>query len=63
MSPRRRHAEGPFYRLEIPPEVADTIRQLPPEVKRRIKQAFVQLSETPEVGKLLTGEFAGLRSY
>jgi mRNA interferase RelE/StbE len=63
MSPWRRHVQGPFYELEIPPEVADIVRGLSPEVKRQIKQALLRLAETPEAGRLLTGELAGLRSY
>jgi mRNA interferase RelE/StbE len=63
MSPWHRHVQGPLYDLEIPPEVADFVRGLPPEVKRQIKQALIRLAETPEAGKLLTGELAGLHSY
>jgi mRNA interferase RelE/StbE len=63
MSPWHRHVQGPLYDLEIPPEVADFVRGLPPEVKRQIKRALIRLAETPEAGKLLTGELAGLRSY
>jgi mRNA interferase RelE/StbE len=63
MSPWRRHVQGPSYDLEIPPEAADIVRGQSPEVKRQIKQALIRLAETPEAGKHLTGELAGLRSY
>jgi mRNA interferase RelE/StbE len=63
MSPWRRHVQGPSYDLEIPPEVADIVRGLSPEVKRPIKQALIRLAETPEAEKHLTRELAGLRSY
>jgi mRNA interferase RelE/StbE len=63
MSPWHRRVQGPIYHVEIPPEVADIVRGLPPEVKRQIKRALVRLAEAPEAGKLLTGELAGLRSY
>jgi hypothetical protein len=36
MSPRDRRARGPVYRVEIPPEVADIARNLPPDVKRQV---------------------------
>lgn len=63
MSAGHDRAQGPFYHVEILPEVADIVRGLPPEVKRQIKQALVHLAGNPEGGKLLTGELAGLRSY
>lgn len=63
MSPWRRRVRGPFYAVEIPPEVAEIVRDLAPEVKRQIKQALIRLAETPGAGKPLTGELAGLRSY
>jgi mRNA interferase RelE/StbE len=63
MSPWRRHVRGPFYAVAIPPEAAEIVRGLWPEVKRQIKQALIRLAETPEAGKPLNGELAGLRSY
>jgi mRNA interferase RelE/StbE len=63
MSPWRRRVQGPLYDVEIPPEVAEIVRGLPPEVKRQIKQALIRLAETPAAGKPLTGELAGLCSY
>jgi mRNA interferase RelE/StbE len=63
MSPWRRRVQGPFYDVEIPPEVAVIVRDLPPEVKPQIKQALIRLAESPGAGKALTGELAGLRSY
>jgi mRNA interferase RelE/StbE len=63
MSPGHRRVPGPIYQVEIPPEVADIARGLPPEIKRQIKQALVRLAKAPEAGKLLTGELSGLCSY
>lgn len=63
MSPGECRALGPIYRVEIPPEVADIVRRLPPDVKRQLKQALAHLGEHPDAGKMLTGELAGLRSY
>ena len=50
MNPGEGSAQGPIYRVELPPEVADTVRSLPPEVKRRVKQALTHL------GKIQTRE-------
>ncbi|MDZ7640418.1 MAG: type II toxin-antitoxin system RelE/ParE family toxin [Desulfurivibrio sp.] len=38
------------------------IRGLHPELKKRLKAAFVQLLENPHCGKILREELAGLRS-
>ena len=56
-------AQGPIYRVELAPEVADIVRGLPPEVKRQVKQALTYLRNHPDAGKILIGELAGLRSY
>jgi hypothetical protein len=63
MSPRRQRAHGLLYRIEISSQAADTIRTLPPEVKRQIKQALVHFTEFPHAGKPLTDDLAGLHSY
>jgi mRNA interferase RelE/StbE len=51
------------YRLEIPPEVAEVIRHLPPELKRSVKEALRGLSRTPTVGEPLRRELKGLWKY
>jgi hypothetical protein len=43
------------FQLAMPPEVADLIRQLPPEIKRNIKKALRPLSDEPEAGEPLRG--------
>jgi mRNA interferase RelE/StbE len=48
------------YRPDIPPQIADIVRHLPPELKRGIKQAFRSLSADPFAGTPLIGELAGL---
>jgi len=63
MSSWESRARRPLYRVEVPPEVAEIVRNLPPEVKRQVKQALAHLGEAPDAGKVLTGELAGLRSY
>lgn len=48
------------YRPDIPPEVADIIRHLPPQLKRDVKQALRIVSEDPFAGIPLIRELAGL---
>ena len=48
---------------DIPPEVAEVIRHLPPEIKRGVKQALRVLSEDPEAGEPLRRELVGLWKY
>jgi mRNA interferase RelE/StbE len=48
---------------DIPPEVAEIIRHLPPEIKRSVKKALRVLSEDPEAGEPLRRELAGLWKY
>ena len=45
---------------DIPPEEAEVIRQLQPEIKRGVKQALRILSNDPEAGEPLRKELAGL---
>jgi len=51
------------YRPDIPPHVADVIRNLPPEVKRAVKAAIRALSDEPGVGEPLQRELDGLWKY
>jgi mRNA interferase RelE/StbE len=48
------------YRPVIPPHVAETVRHLPPEPKRGIKEALRSLSSDPFAGVPLVGELTGL---
>lgn len=48
------------YRPDIPPEVAEAIRHLPPQLKRDVKHALRSLSDDPFSGTPLIGELAGL---
>jgi len=48
---------------DIPPEIAEIIRHLPPEIKRSIKRAIRILSEDPEAGEPLRRELVGLWKY
>jgi len=51
------------YRLEIPPEVAEVIRHLPPELKRSVREALRGLSWNPTEGAPLRRELEGLWKY
>ena len=51
------------YRLEIPPEVAEVIRHLPPELKRSVKEALRGLSRNPTAGEPLRRELKRLWKY
>jgi mRNA interferase RelE/StbE len=48
---------------QLPPELAEIIRHLPPEIKREIKQALRVLSTDPEAGEPLRRELDGLWKY
>lgn len=51
------------YRPDIPPHVADIIRNLPPEVKRGVKAAIRSFSNEPGAGEPLQRELDGLWKY
>ena len=50
-------------RPAIPPNVAEAIRRLPPEVKRAVRSALHVISERPSAGEPLHGELRGLWKY
>jgi len=52
----------PAFGLKIPPPVRDLIRQLHPNLKRKVRAALVQLLENPNCGKQLERELEGLWS-
>lgn len=51
------------YRVEIAPEAAEIIRQLPPDLKRSVKEALRALSRNPNSGDPLRRELEGLWKY
>ncbi|MBI4397490.1 MAG: type II toxin-antitoxin system RelE/ParE family toxin [Candidatus Omnitrophica bacterium] len=51
------------YFLVVDDEERDLIRHLPPDLKRKVKQAFTQILQNPAAGKALSQELKGLRSY
>jgi mRNA interferase RelE/StbE len=50
-------------RLRMPEETADFIRNLHPEIKRRVKAALKAILSDPDRGKSLRNELEGLRSF
>ena len=55
---------GPnLYKLRVTDEMARFIRSVHPEVKRKIKAALKIISSTPDAGKTLRDDLAGLRSF
>lgn len=51
------------YRLNVPDEVADILRSLHPELKRKVKSSLQLILKEPGSGKALKDELAGLRSF
>lgn len=46
-------------RAEIPPRVADAIRELPPEIKRAVRAALQAILVNPRLGEPLRRELQG----
>ena len=53
---------GP-YKAEIPPDVAEVIRHLPPSLKRSVRSSIRQLAYDPHIGAPLRDELEGLRKF
>ena len=51
------------FRAAIPPDVAETIRHLPPDLKRSIKAAVRALADNPHLGEPLVRELEGFWKY
>ncbi|MEZ5330775.1 MAG: type II toxin-antitoxin system RelE/ParE family toxin [Thermoanaerobaculia bacterium] len=49
-------------RLRVPGPVAETVRGLHPEIKRKVRAALASILDDPQIGKALKDELAGLRS-
>ena len=52
-----------YRKLRVPEYVADLVRSLHPELKRKVKSALKQILENPSSGKALKEELQGLNSY
>ncbi len=51
------------YRLRIPHSVADLIRNLHPQIKKKIKYSLRMILDDPDQGKELRFDLSGLRSF
>lgn len=49
-------------RFRVPDEVAQLVRGLHPDIKRKVRAALDRLARDPEAGKALQGDLRGLRS-
>ena len=50
-------------RIRIPAEVADLVRSLHPQIKRKIRAALDEILKNPASGKQLHGELVVFRSF
>lgn len=53
----------PSYAIKIPEYVAETIRNMHPDLKRKVKAALQAILAEPHSGKALKNELTGLRSF
>jgi len=53
----------PAYKLRVPDHLAGFIRDLHPEIKRKIKGSLKNIATEPNSGKPLKEELEGLRSF
>jgi mRNA interferase RelE/StbE len=49
-------------RFRVPDEVAQLVRGLHPDIKRKVRAALDRLAQVLEAGKALQGDLRGLRS-
>ena len=52
-----------LYALRVPAHVADLIRGLHPQIKRKLRAALADIMADPHAGKALKDELAGLWSF
>lgn len=52
-----------MYELRVPDEVAETLRNLHPDLKKKVRAALRIILSEPNSGKALKEELAGLRSF
>ena len=51
------------YALRVPAHVADLIRGLHPQIKRKLRAALADIMADPHAGKALKDDLAGLWSF
>ena len=52
-----------MYTLRVPDHMAEFIRDLHPEIKRKVKGSLKNIATEPNSGKPLKDELEGLRSF
>ena len=55
--------KGSVSRLRVPRDVAELIRGLHPQLKRKVRAALEEMLKDPRTGKALRAELAGLWSF
>jgi mRNA interferase RelE/StbE len=53
----------PFHKLRVPDEIAELVRGMHPDLKRKTKSSLKRILADPSSGKALKNELAGLRSF
>ena len=56
-------SSGAYHKLRVPAHVADMIRGMHPDLKRKVRSALKLILENPSSGKPLKEELTGLSSY
>lgn len=53
----------PLHRLRVPDEIAELVRGMHPDLKRKTRASLKTILADPSSGKALKNEIAGLRSF
>jgi mRNA interferase RelE/StbE len=53
----------PLHRLRVPGEIAELVRRMHPDLKRKTRASMKTILADPSSGKALKDELAGLRSF
>jgi mRNA interferase RelE/StbE len=53
----------PLHRLRVPDEIAELVRRMHPDLKRKTRASMKTILADPSSGKALKDELAGLRSF
>jgi mRNA interferase RelE/StbE len=53
----------PGYKLRVPDDLAELIRTIHPDLKKKVKTSFQIILSEPNAGKSLKNELAGLYSF
>jgi mRNA interferase RelE/StbE len=54
--------KNPVYKVRVPREVAELIRGLHPQLKRKVRASLLSIFKDPRTGRPLRGELEGLWS-